>query len=112
MKDRFGRGPVTHFRLTARVAEQRIRTLAADSANIDWSIHAFERMDERGITVQDALRALRQGMLSGQPEPLPRNEWKCKMVRRTQGNRDVGVVTIMLASDRLFVKTVEWEDLK
>jgi len=33
------------------------------------------------------------------------------MIRGIKGNREVGVVTVILLDDRLFVKTVEWEDL-
>jgi len=38
-------------------------------------------------------------------------EWKCKMVANIKGNRDVGVATLVVNGQRLFVKTVEWEDL-
>ena len=29
-----------------------------------------------------------------------------------KGSREIGVVTIVMSNRRLFVKTVEWEDLK
>jgi len=54
---------------------------------------------------------LRGGSITEQPEETPKGEWKCKMVYPIRGAREVGVVTIILKSDRLFIKTVEWEDL-
>lgn len=33
------------------------------------------------------------------------------MVARIKGNRDAGVVTLVVESRRLIVLTVEWEDL-
>ncbi len=104
--------PVTQFRLTPAVAEQRIKKLATDTANIDWSLHALERMDQRGIYDVDVLRVLRTGVIDGAPEAARAQEWKCKMTREITGGREVGVVTIIMANNRLFIKTVEWEDLR
>lgn len=101
---------VTAYRLTAHVAEQRIRALALDSGLILWGSHASDRMEERGIFDVDVLAVLRKGTISGVPERTPRGEWKCKMVRQIRGSREVGVVTIILLSGCLFIKTVEWED--
>ena len=74
--------------------------------------HARERMLEREIDDVDVLRVLRSGNIKGEPEPAEPGEWKCKVTKPTKGTRDVGVVVIILRSKRLFVKTVEWEDLK
>lgn len=69
-------------------------------------------MDERGITDREAIEVLRRGELKGGIDPgNRRGEWKCKMTAPMKGSRDVGVVTIVLIEDRLFVVTVEWEDL-
>ena len=77
------------------------------------SNHAMERMAERGILDAEVFRILRNGTLKGVPEQTPKGEWKLKLVMRLRGNRDAGVVTIILHGDRrLLVKTVEWEDLK
>jgi hypothetical protein len=104
--------PVVQFRLTAAVATKRIQALAADSGNVDWSVHALDRMSERGIADIEALRVLRMGLVVEQPMLTKFSEWKCKMVRRVGTGRDVGVVVIILRDERLFVKTVEWEDLR
>lgn len=102
---------VAIYRLTPAIAEKRIRELAAISDNIDWAVHALRRMRERSILDADVLRTLRLGIIEGQPEQTLRREWKCKMTRPIKGNREIGVVTIVMQSNRLFIKTVEWEDL-
>lgn len=97
-------------RLTVAQAERRIRAIAADTANIKWSFHALERMEERGIPDVDVLRILRLGTIAGPPRAGRPGEWTCKMVRTIRGRREAGVVAIILLDDRLLVKTVEWED--
>ena len=103
---------VAIYRLTTAMAEKRIKALAAKTENIGWGFHALERMDERGIYDVDVLRVLREGACLGEPEPTLQQEWKTKMVRKMRGAREVGVVVIILRPNRLFVKTVEWEDTK
>lgn len=50
--------------------------------------------------------------MEGEIEPGQNaGEWKCKIVAKIKGNREVGVVTIVMRVGRLFIKTVEWEDL-
>jgi len=82
-----------------------------DSKNVAFGTHAQERMVERDITTLDAIRVLRTGDIVGEVEPGKHaGEWRCKVVARKRGSREIGVVTIVLKSGRLFVKTVEWED--
>jgi len=89
-----------------------VRVAAADSKNVKFALHALDRMDERGITTLDALRVLRQGDIVGDiVSGNKAGEWKCKIVKQMKGTREVGVVTIVMISGNLFVKTVEWEDL-
>lgn len=89
-----------------------VQAAASDSGNVKFGMHALERMEERGITTLDALRVLRQGDIKGGIEAgINTGEWKCKIVRQIRGSREVGVVTVVMSSGRLFVKTVEWEDL-
>lgn len=102
---------VALFRLTAAVAENRIREIAASSGAVRWSNHALERMNEREIYDVDVLRALRTGTVRDSPERTEREEWKCKVIYRLRGSRDIGVVAIILKKDGLLIKTVEWEDL-
>jgi len=69
-------------------------------------------MEERGIYDVAVLEILRLGTIDGNPEITERKEWKCKMVKRIRGAREAGVITIILHNGRLFIKTVEWEDLR
>lgn len=103
---------VSAFRLTPAVAERRIRETAADSDFIIWGDHALERMDERGITDVQVLEILRTGMVVETPAKTECDEWQCKIVKELRGRRKAGVVTIILHNGRLFLKTVEWEDMR
>jgi hypothetical protein len=90
-----------------------IRRLAERGA-VGFSYHAFdERSPQRGIDIQDALAVLRHGMIKGDVTPGKREgEWKCKVVDRPHGSsRWLGVVTVVVKNERLFIITVEWEDL-
>lgn len=106
-------GSISPKRPRPQLLLRRIHHLAADSANVILSNHAIDRMAERDIIDVEVFRILRNGALSGEPEQTPKGEWKLKLVMRLRGNRDAGVVTIILHGNRkLLVKTVEWEDLK
>lgn len=101
------------FRLTARVAQTRIRELAsADSNNVIFGHHALERMEERDISTNDALLVLQSGHIADEPELTEYGEWKCKMTKPIRGGREAGVVTVIMHNGKLFIKTVEWEDLR
>jgi hypothetical protein len=102
---------ITPYRLTAAVARKRIHAIAVDTGKIKWSFHALGRMEERGIFDVDVLAVLRTGTVAGSPELTPLGEWRCKMVRQIRGSREAGVITLILKSGCLFIKTVEWEDL-
>lgn len=103
---------VATFKPRPRELEQLVRVRAVDSRNVSFGSHALDRMEERDISTLDALRVLRTGDLVGDiVAGRQTGEWKCKMVARKKGSRDMGVVSVVLRSGRLFVKTVEWEDL-
>ena len=102
---------VTKFRLTAAMAQKRIRELALNSGNVILGNHAKERMALRDIFREDVDRILRTGDVNGQPELTEFGEWKCKVVLLLKGRRTAGVVAVILEDrGKLFVKTVEWED--
>ena len=103
---------VVPLRMTASRAESIIRERAQDTSKVFLGTHAKERSLERGIYKDDIYRILRNGGVRGEPEPAREGEWKCKVVMRLRGSRDAGVVTIILVGDGLFIKTVEWEDLR
>jgi hypothetical protein len=100
---------VAPMRLTPSVAQSRIRKIAQDSENVILGNHARERMVEREIFDVDVFRIIRNGYVKGQPELTDFKEWKCKIVLKIRGGRTAGVVTVLLHSGKLFVKTVEWE---
>lgn len=112
MASHHARQNVTPFRLTANMAEKRIRDAAVDTQRIKWSKHALDRMAERGFSDIDVLRMLREGGCFEPPEQTPRGEWKAKMVKKLRGARDAGTVVIILIDNCLLVKTVEWEDIR
>lgn len=103
---------VASFRLTPRVAETRIHKAALKTENVIFGDHIQERMEERGITDVQVLDILRTGMIFDQPELTDFGEWKCKIVKELRGRRDAGVIVVILTNSKLFLKTVEWEDLK
>ena len=102
---------VAAMRLTAAIAQKRIREIAQKTENVILGNHAREQMSEREIFDIDVFRVLRQGYVDDAPEQTERNEWKCKIALKIKGGRTAGVVTIILHNGKLFVKTVEWENL-
>lgn len=103
---------VAQFRPRPDQLRETIRRISADSKDVAFGAHALERMEEREITTLDALRVLRTGNIVGDIEPGKNSgEWKCKVVAGRRGSREIGVATVVLAKGRLFIKTVEWEDL-
>ena len=111
------RRPIDLNRPTLRTdeAERVIRRRAADTANVQFRDHAFDRADEREeqerLNTEDALEILRSGYIIATPKKVP-NGWMCKVVKNVLGNRDAGVVTLILTEhEKLRVITVEWEDL-
>ena len=73
----------------------------------------MERMAQRGIHDVIAVEVLRHGTAKGPIEPGKHaGEWKVKMTHPVKGRREVGVVVLTVRNARLFVKTVEWEDLR
>mgnify|MGYP001806252624 FL=1 len=110
------RRPVDLQRTSLRTdeAEREIRLRVADTHKVQFTLHAFDRAEEREeqeiLNTEDALDILRTGFVMSAPEKA-RSGWKCKVVKNILGNRDAGVVTIIvLESGKLRVLTVEWED--
>lgn len=81
------------------------------SENVILGMHARERMEEREILDVDVFRILRNGHIDEAPELTDRQEWKCKVTLKIRGGRTAGVITVILHNGKLFVKTVEWENL-
>lgn len=103
---------VTGFRLTVGEATRRIHQTAEKTEYVIFGDHALERMEERGITDAQVYEVLRKGHVTEPPALTKLGEWQCKIVKQLRGGREAGVVTIILKSGMLFIKTVEWEDVR
>lgn len=103
---------MTTFRLTVGEAARRIHQTAEKTECVFFGKHALERMEERGITDAQVYEVLRTGHVTEPPALTELGEWKCKIVKQLRGGREAGVVTIILKSGKLFIKTVEWEDVR
>ena len=103
---------VLSFRPSPASLEDIIHEIATVDHHVYLGTHTRDRMEERGITRLDAVRVLQRGAIEGQITPgRGAGEWKCKVVAKLKGSREIGVVTIVVQERKLFVKTVEWEDL-
>lgn len=113
-KDTKSQPKVIPFEKRSRDFMRTVRALAQDSQNVALGAHTRKRMAERGITNMDVIKALRLGDIHDAPEPGDNpGEVKVKVVRYHGGGRTMGVVTLIVKDEtRLFVKTVEWEDVK
>lgn len=101
---------VLPLRPWADKAQIIINEAAQDTGNVAFGKHALERMEERGVSDIEVYRILRTGYVTESPERTKKGEWKCKVVKSLRGQREMGVVTIIVKYSRLFIKTVEWED--
>lgn len=92
---------------------ERVREVALDTKNVKWSQHARDRMYERDISNRIALNIIRDGHLKGDIVAGNKpGEWKAKFVRQIPGRREAGVVFLLVRNSSIFVKTVEWEDMR
>ena len=98
------------MRLGAHKAQTIINEAAQHTATVVFGDHALQRMAERGVLDVEVYRILRTGYVTEWPERTDKGEWKCKVVKKLRGHREVGVITIIVNRNRLFIKTVEWED--
>jgi len=93
--------------------EETVRFIAEnDTSKVYFGHHAFERVDERSISTRDAIDVLRYGYVDGEIEQGKNpGEWKATISRQIRGNREAGVVTILINEEEIFIKTVMWMDL-
>ena len=90
------------------------RLVETDTSRINFSAHALERMDERGIVARDVYRTLQIGEPYGGVE-RGKNEEEIKLTISFQprGMREIAVVTVsVIEGERVLVKTVMWRDEK
>ena len=86
-------------------AHERVRELARDTANIFWSDHAQERMNERDIIMREALGTIRAGRVDGKIVPDGESRWKMTLRRRFAGRTVKVVVAVSDHDDNLVVVT-------
>ena len=88
-----------------------IRKLAASGA-ITYTLHAEQRLAQRGIDRQDVTDVIRIGDISGPITPgSNRGEWQCLVAGPPPwSHRDVGVALAVEPTRRVIIKTVEWID--
>jgi len=106
--------PIRWSKLRRDEAERVIRQRCADTANVIFGTHAFQRMNERSslqrLYAEDAYVILESGSVKDDPV-LENGEWKVVVVKRMPGTREAGVVTLFTKDGTtLFIKTVEWMD--
>lgn len=116
MSDKRDATNVAKFAPRPSVMEATVKRLALDSSNVRWKsqhymTHAASRMDWRDITDHMMFEVLRSGYIKGDMEPGKNTgEWKLKMCKKLKGMREIGVVTVVINEEKLFIITVEWED--
>jgi uncharacterized DUF497 family protein len=88
-----------------------IRRLAADR-DPTFTDHALERIDERGLSIEEVHSVLKTGDVTGAITAGRRiGEWRCLVVGRVATSpREAGVVTVVVRGERLIVITAEWID--
>lgn len=56
-----------------------VRRIAKDSANIVWTQHSKQRMQERKITTSQVMKVLHRGFIKESVYQTPSGDWKCTM---------------------------------
>ena len=94
-------------------AERVIKNRSANSDNVIFTDHAWDRVDERDLTRADVSKILQEGYCQTEPERNEEGEWQVIMVARIAGSRDAGAVTVILEGEsKLVIRTVQWMDLR
>jgi hypothetical protein len=104
--------PIHWDNLRADEAARTIRLWAANSAKVIFSDHAWDRVDEREITREDAFQILMHGHCEDGPKKNEKGHWQVTMTRRMANRREAGAVTVILRDqEALLIRTVEWMDM-
>lgn len=108
-KWRLGFDTLSLTRYTCRMEIQRIRRLCAEG-KIKWSVHAAERMHERGIKRADVINCLETGeIIEEYPDDFPHPS--CLVFGRTAVNAVLHVVA-GISCETLFIITAYFPDTK
>lgn len=93
-------------------ATQHINTIAKNLyANLIYTDHAEERMDERGITTGDIMQVLKRGYVLGEIEPATRGRHKYPIEGLSPNSpRTIRLIVIAKRPKFLKIITVMWKD--
>lgn len=83
-------------------ARALITRLAADTAAIGWSVHAVEKMQQRDVSILQALTVIRSGKIIAGPALDEFGEWRYKLSAVAAGRR----VQVIVATDCIRTMTV------
>lgn len=110
---KFNRKSYKHDYIDKRKATGIINKLAEDGNNVKYSVHAKERLVERGFTYNDMLTILRDGVVREEPQyDEDKQSWTYSVdFIKFNGNRDARCVAAIQKKNKLFVITVMWIDL-
>ena len=108
------RRPINWAKLRSDEAEAIIRHRASPdtTGNVVFTNHTWQRVSEREIPTDAVYKILRTGWVSEGPFQNENGEWQVTVAKPLKGNRNAGVVTVIVDDDKtLVVLTVEWMDL-
>ncbi|GLZ86916.1 hypothetical protein Pres01_29670 [Metapseudomonas resinovorans] len=97
--------------MSIEALEAIIHEIAQTTANVYFTDHCRERLDQRGVTLIEAIRCLRRGMITRDPEyNAQKGSWEFRMSERPP--RDVvclvGAIALDPPTHRIVAITV-WE---
>ncbi|MGF6691220.1 hypothetical protein M2318_001269 [Metapseudomonas resinovorans] len=101
----------TKLPMPIEVLEEIIHEIAQNTANVRFTDHCRERLDQRGITLIEAIRCLRRGCITRYPEyNAQKAAWEFRMSEKPP--RDVvclvGAITLDPLTHKIIAITV-WE---
>lgn len=84
---------VTAFPMNDATLRRAIAETAADSARVFLTVHAKQRMRERGVTFAQVLKVLKEGAVVEPAHIDIHGSWKCSLEKVVAGDR-VRVVAV------------------
>lgn len=78
-----------------RILARRIGECAKDSSKVIWTIHAKKRLQQRKVSLAQALEVLRAGTVVERAHRDIRGNWKCTLGKLVAGDR-VKVAAVLI----------------
>lgn len=100
---------------TPAEATQRLNKCAkSDELQLSWTLHAKDRMRERGIIISDILYLLKSGFVYEQAEPSTREGFFKYQVEGTTPNSNRRALRVVVIPDprasQMKIVTIMWRD--